>query len=225
MHRVSLVAGAAVCGLFALGSTVARAGDGSGDNAVAAKVGALGFGIEYSRALNDRLGVRVGLNGAGYGFNAVESGIDYRFDLNWGSLSAGVDFHPFRGAFRISGGLLHDNDRIDAVSRPAADVVVGNTVYTAAEVGTLRGRVSFDATAPYLTVGWDWSRLGRALGMVFDIGVVDQGRPKVTLAADGGLVADPMFEQDIATERAQLQDSLSSYDLMPYASLGLVFRF
>ncbi len=225
MRRVSLAAAVAACGLSALATGAAAAGEGAGANALAAKVGALGLGVEYAHSLNDRLGVRVGLNAARFGFDAAESGIAYSFDLNWDSLSAGVDYHPFRGAFRVSGGLLRNNDRIDAVSRPVADVVVGNAVYTPAEVGTLRGRVSFADTAPYLTVGWDWSRLKRFFGMSFDLGVVDQGKPKVTLAADGGLVADPTFEQDIEAERAQLEDSLASYDLVPYASLGFVFRF
>jgi hypothetical protein len=197
----------------ALGCVLASGVALAQDNAVAAKVGALG------------LGVRAGLNTGGFGFNASESGIAYDFDLDWDSLSLAIDFHPGAGPFRVTAGVLRNDNGLDAVSRPESNVVIGGTLYTPAQVGTLAAKVSFDKTSPFLGLGWDWSRRKRAFGLSFDLGVLDQGAPRVSLRADGGLAASPLFAADVAREQAELRRSLESYDVIPYATLGFVFRF
>jgi hypothetical protein len=212
--------------LAVLSSTVLVTAAAHAENhQLAAKIGALGFGIEYGHPFNDRIVLRLGINGGGLGFDARESGIAYDFDLSWDSFSAAVDFHPRGKAFRLTGGLLRNDNGLDAVSRVASSVVIGGNVYTPAEVGTLSARAAFERTAPFAGVGWDWSRSKRLFGVSFDLGLLDQGSPTVTLRADGGLVADPRFEDDLAAERAELDDALQDFDLIPYATLGFVFRF
>jgi hypothetical protein len=61
--------------------------------------------------------------------------------------------------------------------------------------------------------------------MSFDIGVVSQGAPRVSLTGTGTLLGDPAFESDIAAEEAELTRSLDDLDLVPYMTLGFVFRF
>src|SRR5690606_40058358 len=104
-------------------------------HAIAAKAGLLGLGLEYTYSLNERVGFRLGWNGSKLGFDAEESGIDYEFDLVWDSVSVAVDFHPLRGALRLSGGILRNDNRLDAVSRPNGTVTVGDTTYQADQVG------------------------------------------------------------------------------------------
>ena len=195
------------------------------EHAVAAKIGMLGLGAEYSYALSERLAVRAGLNGSSLGYDATESGIDYAFDLEWDSLSVGVDFHPTRGALRLSAGLLRNNNQLRATSRPTDDVTVGDTTYTPEEVGTLSGVVDFDrSVAPFVSVGWDWSR-NKRLGVALDLGVVSQGAPSVALSANGTLLGDPQFAADLQAESAELESSIDSLDMLPFVTLGLVFRF
>jgi hypothetical protein len=219
MYRAARLFSAAACGILMAGAARAE------NQELAAKIGAFGLGVEYGRAINDRITLRLGLNGGGFGFGAEESGISYDFDVSWESLSATVDFHPTRTAFRITGGLLRNDNTLDAVSRVSSDVLVGGNVYTSAEVGTLTARTSFPGTAPFAGVGWDWSKSKRFFGLSFDLGLLDQGAPKVSLTADGGLVADSQFAGDLATEQAELKDSLKHFGLVPYATLGFVFRF
>ena len=57
-----------------------------------------------------------------------------------------------------------------------------------------------------------------------DLGVLSQGDPSVSLSASGALAGDPSFEADVAAERVDLQADIDGFDLMPYASLGLVFK-
>lgn len=208
--------------LTGLAASAASAEDG---HAISAKAGSLGLGLEYTYSLNDRVGFRVGWNGSKIGFDAEESGIEYEFDLVWDSLSAAADFHPMRGSFRLTGGFLFSNDnRLEAVSRAQDNVTIGDTTYTAEEVGRLRGLVAFDSTAPFAGIGWDWSKR-RRIGVSLDLGVLKQGSPTVRLFADGGLVSDPAFQSDITAEEAELTESLEDVDMLPFGTLGLVFRF
>jgi hypothetical protein len=192
-------------------------------HAVGLKAGALGLGVEYTYNLNDRVAFRAGLNGSELGFDDEESGIDYDFDFVWDSLSVGVDFHPFASAFRLSAGYLKNDNRLEAESRPSAPVTVGDTTYTPQQVGTLIGRASFD-DGLMLGVGWDWSH-DKRFGISLDMGLVDQGDPAVTLRGTGTLLANPAFQDDIRAETAELDDSLSDLDTVPFLSLGFVFRF
>lgn len=195
------------------------------DHAIGLKLGALGLGVEYSYSFTDRLAVRASLNGSELGFDDEEGGIEYDFDLVWDSLTLGLDVHPMASPFRVSVGMIRNDNRLDAVSRPTQNVTVGNTTYTPAEVGTLIGRVGPDDTATYVSVGWDWSRKSRGFGMAFDIGFVDHGKVDVTLRGTGTLLGDPQFQQDIEAEVADFRDSLDVPDVVPFATLGFQFRF
>jgi hypothetical protein len=181
--------------------------------------------VEYTRNLSDRWAVRGGVNGSQVGFDGEESGIDYQFDFVWDSLSVGVDLHPLKGPFRVSAGVLHNNNGLDGESRPTSNVTIGNNTYTPAQVGVLTTTVGFKATAPFLGLGWDWSRKRNHFGMSLDLGVLDQGSPRVALRGSGSLLGDSAFQADIAREQSELRDSLSDFDLLPYVTVGFVIRF
>jgi hypothetical protein len=194
------------------------------EHAVAGRAGLLGLGLEYSYGINDRVGVRGMLYGSGLSFDATESGIDYDFDLDWDSLGVAVDFHPFAGPFRLSAGLLSNDNSLRASSTPAENVVIGDTSYTPDEIGSLDADIGFDGTAPMLGIGWDWSKSKR-FGFTLDLGLVKQGAPNVALSANGGLVEDAAFEADLEAEEAELREALDDLDLVPFVSLGMSFRF
>lgn len=212
-------------GIALAGISLLPAAAWAGDNAIGIKAGALGLGVEYTRNLSERWSVRGGVNGSQLGFERDESGINYQFDFIWDSLAVGVDLHPFKSPFRLSAGILHNNNGLNGDSRPTSNVQIGDTFYTPAQVGVLRTTVDFKQTAPFLGLGWDWSRKKRHFGMSFDMGVLDQGSPRVTLRGSGTLLGDPSFQQDIADEQAQLRDSLSDFDVLPYVTVGFVIRF
>ncbi len=193
-------------------------------HSVAVKAGLLGLGVEYAYSPSDFVSFRLGVNGSELGFDAEESGIDYDFDFVWDSISAAVDIYPLRGAWRVSAGLLRNDNRLDAVARPAGAISIGDTTYDPDDVGRLTGRITFDDTTPFASIGWNWFKQ-RRIGFSFDLGVVKQGTPVVALVADGPIASQPQFEDDIERERAELQDSLDDFDLLPFATLGLVFRF
>ena len=193
--------------------------------AVGLKVGAFGLGAEYTHELTERIAIRGAIYGSQLGFDAEESGIDYEADVVWDSLTAGVDFHPLKSALRLSLGIMKNDNALELVSRPTTNQTIGDTTYTPAQIGMLSGSIGFDDTATFAGVGWDWSRDASVFGMSLDIGVVDQGKPVVTLLGSGTLLGDPAFQQDINAEAVQLAGEVSDLDLVPFLSLGFQFRF
>jgi len=194
------------------------------DHAIGARIGLLGLGVDYGYRISDRLTVRVGLNGSGFDFDETESGINYAFDLDFDSLSAGIDFHPFTGAFRVSGGFLKNDNKLTAIGGTSEPVTIGDNVYQPSDIGTLSGSMGFDGTAPYLSFGWDFLR-EKKVGMSLEFGFVDQGAPIVGLSASGPIASDTDFIADLEAERLELQDSLDDLDIWPFAMLGFVVRF
>ena len=193
-------------------------------HAVSAKVGMLGLGLEYTYSFTDRWSVRGGPYGSTYSLDQSEAGIDYEVELNWDSVSFALDFHPTTGAFRITAGVLQNNNGALAQSSATQDVTLGGVTYTPAEVGTLRADIGFEEDASFVSFGWDWSR-NRRFGVALDFGLLNQGVPLVSLSANGTLTGDPAFEADLAAEEAELRDELSDVDIFPFVTLGVVFRF
>jgi hypothetical protein len=195
------------------------------DHAIGIKAGLLGIGIEYGYQLTERVVVRGGINGSGFSFDETESGINYDFELNFDSIAIGVDVHPMRGPFRVSGGLLKNDSALRARGVPAGGSYdIGDSSYNSSEIGSLRGSIEFDSTAPYIAIGWDWLREKR-VGVTFEMGVADQGPPTVALNAFGPIASDPDFLGDLAAEDEELRASVDDLDTYPYASFGVVFRF
>ena len=194
------------------------------DHAIGVRAGLLGIGVDYSYRLTDRIAVRGGLNGSSYSFSDTESGIDYAFSLDFDSVSVGVDIHPLKGKFRVSTGFLQNDSGLSARSQVAQTFDIGGTVYQAVDVGTLSGRIGFDSTAPFLSVGFDWLH-DKKVGVAFDLGLLSQGAPKVSLSANGPIASDPGFIADLEAERVDLQLELDDLDLYPFAAFGIVVRF
>lgn len=194
------------------------------DHAVTAKLGMLGLGVEYTFSVSDRFAVRGGLYGSSFSFNDSRSEIQYDFEVDWDSISIALDYHPRTGPFRLTVGVLPNDNGLSATGIASRNVTIGGTTYTPSEAGRLQAEMGFDKVAPFVGLGWDWSRSKR-FGVALDIGVLSQGSPEVALSADGTLFGDPLFQAELAEEEAELEHSLRHLDLFPFAILGAVFRF
>jgi hypothetical protein len=125
----------------------------------------------------------------------------------------------------LSLGYLSNDNRIEAVSTPTEIEFIGDTPYTPAQIGTLNGLIRFDDGSSFAGLGWDWSREKSKFGMSFDLGVISQGSPVVELQATGTAANNPAFQNDIAAEELEIEEDLEDLDLVPYMTLGFVFRF
>ncbi|GAH78016.1 unnamed protein product, partial [marine sediment metagenome] len=119
-------------------------------NSLGVKASTLGLGLEVERSFSDSISGRIGVNYFTYGYSGTEEDVEYDFDLNLASLSILLDWHPFKGSFRVSGGAIYNGNNLDAKAKSSATFDIGDSTYTGAQIGTLKGKIDFDGIAPYL---------------------------------------------------------------------------
>ncbi len=188
------------------------------------KAGTLGAGVELSKGLSDKFSVSLGFNAYNYKTSDTTSDISYDFKLELQSAALLANYHPFSGVFRLTGGVLYDNNELSLTGKPSgATYTINGVTYSSSAVGNLTGKLTFNKTAPYLGVGWG-NRPNSRFGLSADIGALYQGSPKLSLSATGAL-SDPALAADLERERASAESDLSKYKWYPVLSLGVYFRF
>jgi hypothetical protein len=195
------------------------------DVGVNPRVGTLGYGLELSAGLNDKLSVGLGFNTLSRARHDSSEGIDYQFDFKLRSTELLANYHPFGGHFRLRAGLLLNQNEFDLTGQPSAGGTYefnGNT-YTAAQVGALTGKLTFKKNAPYLGLGWG-NRPNGSWGLTFDLGAVYQGKPKLSLEATNP-TANAALAADLEDQRQQTEQDLSGYKWWPVIQLGMYLRF
>ena len=222
MSKRSLVAVLSFLMLFISSNAMAE----SGRFGVAVKASTLGAGVELITRISPNINGRLGGNAFSYDYDGTESDIEYDLELDLRSVSAILDWHPFSGGFRLSGGLLLNKNEVNAVATPTVSYDIGGTLYTATDVGTLSGKIDFNSLAPYAGIGWG-NALGedKRWGLAFDLGVVFQGSPDADLTATGPLAANAAFLAELAKEEQQLQDEVDDYEYYPVVSIGVTYKF
>jgi len=193
------------------------------DVAVGARAGTLGLGAELTVPLIPRFNARLGINSYSYDFTTTESSIDYDAELDLSTTSLILDWHPFNGRFRISAGYFNNKNSISFAGTPSGGSIdVGGTTYPAALAGTLAADIGFKKNVPYVGIGWG-NAVGKnkRIGLNFDIGILKQGSPEVTLTSTSGII----LQSELDAEAATLENDISGFDAYPVLSFGLSFRF
>jgi len=194
--------------------------------AIGAKAGTLGLGGELTTDIVPQLNVRGSVQWFGLEVDRGFEDIDYELDLDLLSPLLLLDWYPFGGSFRLSGGILFNESDVGLRAMPGEPVEIGGTTYTPAEVGTLTGRSDFNRIAPYIGIGWG-NAVGRSkrLGLAMDAGVAFIGSPGVNLSATGPIASDPTFQANLAEEEDEIEDDLSDFRFYPVLSLSLYYCF
>lgn len=135
------------------------------------------------------------------------------------SLSLVSDWHPRGGLFRLSAGLIYQEDR--ELSTYGAKPYRIPIQFNAAEI-PLRGNRE-DGITPYLGLGWG-SRLGSSerIGLNLDLGVLYE--PEATSLIDSGSDTGLSLNSDKDWDDS-LMKGLEELDLSPVFSLGVSYSF
>lgn len=160
----------AVVGLLLTTVTTAAHAD-DGDNArfkAGITAGTLGIGPEVSYRLSERLGVRGNVTFLSISRDIESDDITYDGKLELQSGGVMLDVYPFGGGFRVSGGLRINGDKARGIAIPnsGTSYTINDTVYSAADIGTLRADTDIKNVAPALTLGYGG---GLSKGLVFGI--------------------------------------------------------
>ena len=191
-----------------------------------AKAGTLGYGAEFNFGKSDSFSTRIGLNAYTYKHNAKASTVNYDFKLQLQTASALADWYPFEGGFRASGGLFYNNNKATLGGNPTGgDYIINGVTYTSAQIGSLQATMTFNKAAPYLGIGWgNPVAKNKGWGMVSDIGVMFQGKPKIDLTVTCA-TSCPQLSTDAAAENAKLQEDLSKFQMWPVISFGISYQW
>jgi len=219
MHKLRSKAG-----LIALALLAAGAANADNDFGIGLKAGTLGLGLEASWQPLPYLDVRLGANSYDYDESGSQAGVPYNATLALDNYYATGNLHFPLSPMRVTAGLYSNGNELQMQNDAGADLDIGGMTYPGAGIGTLTGVTSFGSSSPYLGIGFDFTLLDK-LGLNFDLGVLWQGEPDVTLQADGVLALDPGFLADLEAERVELEDEMSDYKAWPVVSLGLVYKF
>lgn len=189
------------------------------------KAGTLGAGVELSKSFGEKFSVGLGFNAYDLKTTDSSSDIDYDFNFDLQTVALLGHYHPFSGIFRLTAGALYNKNELKLTGKPSAGSTysINGVSYTAAQVGTLTGTLTFNSTAPYFGLGWG-NRPGGKLGLSADIGVLYQGSPNLALSATGAL-SDPGLASNLEQERRSAEEDLSDFEWYPVISLGLYYRF
>ena len=207
------------------------AGNATADFGVGLKAGTLGLGLE---ARWDPpvpwFDLRLGANQFDYDANGDYSGIGYNATLALDSyyLTGNIKFPV--SPFRFTVGAFSNGNELQMLSQDTGTgfIPVGGVPFPIDTVGALSSTTSFDSTAPYVGVGFDFELFGKA-GLNLDFGVLWQGDPRVTLEATNWNNLSPaeqaLLGPALEAERQDLEDEISDYKAWPVVSLAFVYNF
>lgn len=206
-------------------------GNATADFGVGVKAGTLGIGVEgrWDPPV-PWFDLRVGMNRYDFEDNGNYSGIEYDATLALDTYFLTANFKVPLSPFRFTVGAFSNGNELQMLSADAGGlpIDIGGTPFPVGNVGALRSTTSFDSTAPYAGVGFDFELFGKA-GLNLDFGVLWQGEPVVSLDATNWNNLSPaeqaLLGPALDAERAELQNEISDYKAWPVLSLAFVYNF
>ncbi|MFC5475364.1 hypothetical protein [Paraherbaspirillum soli] len=201
------------------------------DVGITADLGTTGMGFHVTVPVQSSLNARFGLNYLSYSYDGSTSDLDYKFKLNLNTFDALLDWFPMDNGFRISSGLVYNNNKITANAKPnqiGTYTINGNT-YSAANAGQVDGKIDFRKIAPYVGIGWGNAvAKDKGWGFSSDLGVLFQGGARTSLN-NSGCTADAAtcarLASDVNAENVTLQDKVHNYKAYPVLRVGVSYRF
>jgi hypothetical protein len=224
---------------WALGAVlmgILLAAPGRAEVALGGKAGSLGLGLELTVGLSPQWNARLGANGFNYTDDRRKAGhLEYDATAKLRTGTALLDWHPGGSGFRLSGGLVYNDTRIDGTSLvPASgNYNIGGIAVPVSLVGTLSGRIDFDRVVPYAGLGWGNAvGPGRKVGVFVDAGAIFQGKGKVMLTPNipaGSPLNNPTARAALdillREEERSIEKDVADYTVYPVVSIGISYRF
>lgn len=203
---------------------------------ISARVSTLGLGAEVSIPLlasanRQTLALRAGASAFRYSSNTEEDQVQYETTFNLATIHTLLDWYPWQGAFRLTGGLMLNGNQVDIVARPSAGGFnFGGVPYAAGSVDRVDGDITFNYFSPYVGIGWDWGRdAGAGLSFALDLGLMYHGSPDADLTANCGPALTTLqcddLRSDVEQEEKDLNEALKDQVWYPVAGLNTTFRF
>ena len=183
------------------------------------ELGSNGVGLGYALSVSDNWAVRGQYNSYDHSFSGdvgdYGAAATMQLDLSLSSVEVLGDWYPGRGGFRLSGGVVFNNNKVTVTGTGAN--VGGATNQTV--VGEIKMSKS---PSPYLGLGYSSRpKEAKGFGFTFDFGVMGQD-PEMSLTSTG---ATPALQSQVNAQIAANQSALDKLRTMPVLGLGLSYTF
>lgn len=181
------------------------------------QIGSNGLGLGYAKSVSQDWAVRGQYNALPkQSFTGdvgdFGSGNTLTVQIDWNSVQLLGDWYPGDGGFRMSGGVVFNNNKITLAGTGTVNNVPGQTVNAEIKMS--------DALAPYVGIGYSTRpKEAKGFGFTYDLGVMFQN-PKSTLTATGTVT-----QADIDAQNAKVQDAIDKLKIMPAFSIGVSYSF
>lgn len=188
-------------------------------------IGTLGGSVSASYRVTSGIGLRATYNNGSYTRNFTERDVNYDATVKLDSFGGLIDLYPTGRAFRITGGVLSNRNRVEGITTDDNVVVINDVRYPSALVGYLTAQATVNRTSPY--AGFGWASTGRRVGFAFDVGAAYHGAPKLAVQAHPTIPAlvPASFYTDLEAERVKAEQDISKYKWHPVVQFGITFGF
>jgi hypothetical protein len=206
--------------LFASTAGLAQAETSHDGFSFGPSVSTLGVGGEAGYRFHDHFGVRGKAQGLhAYDGDGEAEDINYDYDIKLFTAGAVADYYPLAGGLRLTAGAYYNDNRVDAANTGGSSITVGGVAVPITDDQiTADGR--YNRVAPYLGIGYD-GQLGGGFAIGFDLGVLYQGKAKVSVNRN-----NPLIPADDADEvREEIKDAMDKLRVYPVVGLNLLYKF
>jgi hypothetical protein len=188
-------------------------------------IGIPGIGVGYAHPVNEYLAVRADFMTLGRRSKATEeSGISYQGNIQVARAALLVDAFPFSGTFRVTGGLVANNYKLELdASGAGGSLTIGSRTYATTAGDGINVQVKFPSTTPYLGIGWG-HQTGSGWRFSADLGAAI-GTASVTAKARGQLAGQADIQSNLDKELVDLRDGVGKVRAIPQISFGIGYSF
>ena len=213
---------------------------------VGVKVGVAGIGFDVATPLvPTRLNLRGGATFFSYNLNLTTSdNLVVNGTLKLQNSGVMVDWFPFRGSFRLSGGAtVYNNKGVTATLNvpSSTSFTLGNDKYYSSTSNPLVGTGVFKLggnAGGRVSFGWGnlVPKKGHHFSFDTELGIEFVSKPTVALGFTGSVCTStpcttgtnvssyPAFATDVASEQAKLQNDVNFLSFYPIVSVGIGWR-
>jgi hypothetical protein len=197
---------------------------------VGIRAGTTGLGADLGWNLAPTVDARVGYSALDFGTHINSGDVRYDAKLKLSNLSALVDWRVAGPLFRISAGVILNDNRYNMNGEPSNGTFrINGTTYTTSQVASLSGDVrSGNRLAPYLGIGTG-NVAGAGVNFYWDLGIMFMGSPKASLNAACGPSLNAaqcaQLQNDVASARRNLESDVSRFKYYPVANVGITVGF
>jgi hypothetical protein len=197
---------------------------------VGIRAGTTGFGGDIGWNLAPTVDARVGYSALNFGTHVTSNDVRYDAKLKLSNLSALADWHPLGPLFRVSAGVILNDNKYNMTGEPSNNTFrINGTTYSTSEIGSLNGSVkSGRRLAPYIGIGTG-NVAGTGVNFYWDLGIMFMGSPKANLNVGCGpsisAARCAQAQSDADSAARNLESDLNRLKYYPVANIGITIGF